>query len=68
MAETQRTHTAPTAEPPTEWMRRIDGCPECVHNTEAPTTAEAVPGGYQTHYTCTDCGHEWATSWWEGDH
>lgn len=38
---------------------RLDGCPECVRNVEAPHRWH----GRTAFYRCTDCGHEWSTSW-----
>lgn len=66
MAEIQRTRPTTTAEPPTEWMSRIDGCPECVDNTEAPQSVEDTGGGgFNARYRCADCGHRWETAWWD---
>lgn len=42
----------------------VDGCPECVENTEPPFSKEDVPNGCQCAYICTDCGNRWSTSWW----
>ena len=47
-------------------MARIDGCPECVVNTEAPLRVRESPGnvpGFTADYRCTDCGHRWTTAW-----
>jgi hypothetical protein len=44
-------------------MSLIDGCPECVHNTEPPKSAARVADGWFTAYSCSDCGHAWTTSW-----
>lgn len=46
-------------------MAQADGCPSCVANVESPTWVdEPMTGtGYIAHYRCTDCGHEWTTSW-----
>jgi hypothetical protein len=44
-------------------MSLIDGCPECVLNTEAPTDATPTEGGWRCAYRCSDCGHRWTTSW-----
>jgi hypothetical protein len=46
-------------------MGLVDGCPECVRNTEAPRSAVAVTGGWRTAYMCADCGHAWTTDWAE---
>lgn len=55
-------HTAPlaTAPPPES---RIDGCPVCVLNTEAPTAWIGTAGDCVCAYVCSDCGHRWITSW-----
>ncbi len=45
-------------------MSRVDGCGECVYNTETPRAV--MPdgsGGWLCHYVCTDCGHTWKTAW-----
>lgn len=44
-------------------LGRVDGCPECARNYETPTSTEDAPGGFVAHYHCTDCGHDWVTSW-----
>lgn len=44
---------------------RVDGCPECVVNTEAPFDAYPTRGGYVATYRCSDCGHHWSTAWSE---
>jgi hypothetical protein len=44
-------------------MSLIDGCPECIHNTEPPKSAVRAANGWLTAYVCSDCGHAWATSW-----
>lgn len=46
-------------------MAQADACPECVLNVEVPRWIdEPMHGaGYTAHYRCTDCGHEWDTSW-----
>lgn len=42
----------------------IDGCPECVYNTEAPSSVhDDSPRGWLANYVCADCGHAWTTSW-----
>lgn len=46
-------------------VARIDGCPECVYNTEAPRSVEPFTNGFNAAYLCTDCGHAWTTSWKE---
>lgn len=45
---------------------RVDGCPECVVNVEPPQHVEGTADGVRAHYRCTDCGHEWFTSWKDG--
>ncbi len=51
-----------TRTPPPE--SRIDACPSCVLNTEAPWYVVRVSGkDYHCLYTCKDCGHEWTTDW-----
>lgn len=47
----------------TERMSRVDGCPECVFNTEAPRCVVLLAIGYRCGYLCTDCGHAWTTDW-----
>jgi hypothetical protein len=49
---------------PSAWAR-IDGCPQCVHNTEAPRSVMTTDNGYLAAYLCADCGHAWMTSWSE---
>ena len=44
-------------------LGRIDGCPACVVNAEAPKVARQVPGAMRCTYVCTDCGHTWHTDW-----
>ena len=46
-------------------MTYIDGCPNCVTNTEAPKSAIVLDLGYRTAYECSDCGHAWTTDWRE---
>lgn len=41
----------------------VDGCPECVVNTEAPIVLERLNPGCSAAYHCTDCGHSWETAW-----
>lgn len=41
----------------------VDGCPKCVVNSEMPVHVERRPDGCEAFYRCTDCGHEWPTSW-----
>ena len=48
------------------WMAKIDGCPECVVNTETPLRVRETftnIAGFQADYRCTDCGHRWTTAW-----
>ncbi len=50
-------------------MARIDGCPECVINTEPPLSvreADSNLPGFYADYCCTDCGHRWTTAWADG--
>lgn len=47
------------------WMARIDGCPSCVVNTEAPRWTASTAHGFTAAYTCSDCGHRWSTDWSE---
>lgn len=42
---------------------RIDGCPNCVHNTEAPKSWLGTDADVTCAYLCSDCGHAWITSW-----
>lgn len=45
-------------------MARVDGCGVCVANYVLPSIVHDAPeGGFVAHYTCTDCGHDWITSW-----
>lgn len=44
-------------------MSRVDSCPQCVLNTEAPWHSTPLDGGYRNLYTCSDCGFIWATEW-----
>lgn len=54
-------------------IQRIDGCPECVDNTEAPLSVEDLPTSYWSdgtpvpyflaRYHCHSCGHRWETAW-----
>lgn len=44
-------------------MSKVDGCPECVLNTEPPRSAVAVGNGWRCAYLCSDCGHAWTTDW-----
>lgn len=46
-------------------LGRVDGCPECVYNTEPPFDAYPTIGGYVASYICSDCGHKWSTAWSE---
>ena len=50
-------HVIPPPEP------RIDGCPECVVNTELPHSTTRTTTGWLSVYRCADCGHAWSTSW-----
>lgn len=51
----------------TQRMARVDGCPSCASNTEAPYAVEGNDGDpeFIAHYKCGDCGHRWYTSWRE---
>jgi len=45
-------------------MARVDGCPSCVTNTEAPQRISGMPdGGFRAYYGCGACGHRWYTTW-----
>jgi DNA-directed RNA polymerase subunit M/transcription elongation factor TFIIS len=59
MPTADSTHTPP----PISALGRIDGCPECVHNTEAPIDADPAADGYVATYRCAACGHRWSTAW-----
>lgn len=41
----------------------VDGCGGCVTNVEPPEHVERRPDGCSAYYRCSDCGHEWTTSW-----
>ena len=45
------------------WMSRADSCPSCVLNTEPPRHVRPTETGFTAHYRCSDCRHEWNTSW-----
>lgn len=49
-----------------EWLSRVDACPACAGNTEAPVRVEPTDDGFRAFYACTDCGHRWFTGWREG--
>jgi DNA-directed RNA polymerase subunit M/transcription elongation factor TFIIS len=56
--------TANVTPPSGSLAARLDGCPQCVQNTEVPYGAFEPPsGGMVALYKCTDCGHRWHTSW-----
>lgn len=38
-------------------VMHIDGCPECVLNTEMPRSTVPIDGGHRAGYECSDCGH-----------
>ena len=42
---------------------RLDGCPSCVLNVEAPSSTYATADGFLSNYVCLTCGHAWSTSW-----
>jgi hypothetical protein len=44
-------------------MSNVDGCPECVTNTEPPRSAVPVEGAWRCGYLCAACGHAWTTDW-----
>lgn len=44
-------------------MNWLDGCPECVTNTELPQRQMHAEGEWRTYYRCSSCGHEWMTAW-----
>lgn len=52
---------------PTRWFAKVDGCPECIYNVEAPRMVEPDEGdggpGFYAHYDCRDCGAKWRTAW-----
>lgn len=48
---------------PAAWFARVDGCPMCVYNVEAPRSVEARGTGFRAYYDCRDCGHRWFTGW-----
>lgn len=50
-----------------EAMSHIDGCPNCVRNTEKPRASVQVTNGYRCAYLCGDCGHAWTTDY-RSDH
>lgn len=64
-------HIVPTADstqtpPPNQYlerMARVDGCPECVNNAEAPYRIEERSSGFAAYYGCESCGYFWSTSW-----
>jgi len=55
----------PADTPPPPRYAAVDGCPECVINTEAPILTHPVEGGFVAFYSCSDCGHDWSTAWGE---
>lgn len=45
-------------------MSRVDGCPACCTNTEAPQRISEKPDGdFRADYRCGACGHSWYTTW-----
>lgn len=44
-------------------LAHVDGCPECIYNTEAPEHTEPTGHGCLATYRCHDCGHTWETAW-----
>lgn len=44
-------------------LAHVDGCPDCVTNTEAPEHVEPSPRGCVCFYRCHDCGYVWQTAW-----
>lgn len=45
-------------------VARVDGCPDCVANYEAPKAVlDDGDGGFFASYVCADCGHAWLTNW-----
>lgn len=44
-------------------MSNVDGCPECVTNTEPPRSCVRVDDAWRCGYLCSDCGHAWTTDW-----
>ncbi len=47
-------------------VTHVDACPACVHNVEEPRAVETTTDGVRALYRCSDCGHDWYTSWKEG--
>lgn len=49
----------------TQRMSRVDGCPACVTNTEAPQRISGMSDddGFRADYKCEGCGHRWYTTW-----
>lgn len=41
----------------------LDGCPNCITNTEEPRHMIRLADGCDAGYRCSDCGHEWSTAW-----
>lgn len=41
----------------------VDGCPECVVNCEPARVHVEHDKHCAADYQCTDCGHEWSTTW-----
>ena len=48
-----------------ERMSRVDGCPECVTNVEAPSSVYDTADGFLANYVCQSpsCGYAWTTGW-----
>ena len=53
-------HTPPSE---TDRMSRADGCPVCVENYVLPRITREKATGFVAYYSCSDCGHDWMTSW-----
>lgn len=46
-----------------ERMARVDGCPDCVTNTEPPYVVIDHGTWFTAKYGCETCGHFWETAW-----
>ena len=55
--------TRATSSPRAETQARVDGCPECIANTEPPLLEHPIEDGFVAFYRCSDCGHLWSTAW-----
>lgn len=41
----------------------VDGCDQCVVNSEIPVRVDSTARGCLAEYRCTDCGYKWQTAW-----